>query len=276
MPVRLFRWAAIVSLSLGLPIAPVAYSHPGHQESIAYFSEKIASQPTQQNWYLMRGMRYMEDGDFGLAEQDFEAAMQRGNPETVYLPLGVLNYRRGDFQRSITLLDAVLASQPDNWQALHYRSLASLALGNLESAIDDARRYLRLKPEPDAADFIALAQIYLQKGADGVTPSLQVLDDANQRLGLTPQVQDYAIRVELNRNRPDLALERQLRLQEFVGATPKSNLETARLLQLLDRKAEAKQYLIKTVAAVKQLRPTPARKKLLETAQTALQQLRES
>ena len=56
--------------------------------------------------------------------------------------------KEGEYEKSISILNAVLESEPDNITALYYRSSAHIGLEQFKEAKEDLDRILDLRPEP--------------------------------------------------------------------------------------------------------------------------------
>jgi predicted Zn-dependent protease len=96
-------------------------------------------------------------------------------------------------------------------------------------------------------------------GAAGIQQALAVLDAGNQKIGLTPQLQNRAIELEMQRGRPDLAVARMRDLQAMLGDSPVWKVDMAELYFRNEQAAEARQLLASAETQLAGLRRTPAR-----------------
>lgn len=249
-------------------------AHPGHSEAIAYFSAQIAKQPQQPQWYLERGLRYLEDGLYPEAKQDFTQVEKLAGEASLALPMGILYYRTGEYTQARQQLDAVLARDFNNFEALQYRSQVAHKLGDLPTAIGDLKRYMKIRSGADPALALQLSELYLERGGnESFQRALTALDRANLELGITPQIQQRAVSLENRRGRPDLALQRLETLESITSASPEWCLAMARQWHLLNRDEKASYYANEAIDRVTQMRLTPARQQTRIAANSFLQML---
>ena len=83
-----------------------------------------------------------------------------------------------------------------------------------------------------------------------------------KRVGVIPQLQQYAIELELRVGNRQKALDRLEDLESTLGESPEWNVQMAELLERMERSAEAKRYLGRASSQLAALRETPARREL--------------
>jgi tetratricopeptide (TPR) repeat protein len=243
-------------------------AHPGVEEALGYFDRQIEQSPRDQALYVQRGMVYSNDGQYQKAEADFTRAAALGDPVLVSFELGVLHYRMGDVATSRRYFDAYLQRFPDHAACLEYRARLLRDAGDHDGAIADFRRVLALEAHPNPGNYISLAEEMLEsRGDEGIAGALNVLDQANAKLGLTPQIQHKAIELELRRKQPERAIERMRALEPMLGESPDWKVEMGELMLAVGRREDAQAYFRKAVDQLGSLRLTPARQQLMRRAQ---------
>lgn len=101
--------------------------------------------------FLLRGVLYAELGEDALAEQDFDAALNRGLRDAdTHFYRGLMRYRRNDLLGARSDFAEAVNIDPDFAEGWYHLSFAEAALGNQEAAREHAQRALELDPpEPD-------------------------------------------------------------------------------------------------------------------------------
>ena len=89
--------------------------------------------------------------------------------------------------------------------------------------------------------------------------ALTLLDQGLAKLGVIPQLQRHAIRLELLRQRPDLAIARLESLRDMLRDNPQWKIDMAELLWIAGRREDATELLGAARSELVVLRPTPAR-----------------
>ena len=123
----------------------------------------------------------------------------------------------------------------------------------------DFRRVFELQDRPNPGHYISVAEMLASTGDVGVQQALDLLDAGNEKLGLTPQLQFYAIRLETGRGRPDLAVQRMLALEVMLGESPDWKVAMAELYYDNRQVAPASKLLAAAEQQLLELRRTPAR-----------------
>lgn len=242
-------------------------AHPGVDEALRHYDRLIEQSPRDQALHVQRGIVYSNDGRYAEAVADFRRAEELGDPLRVSFDLGVLHYRMGDFPAARRYFDAWLQRFPGHAPGLEYRARLRRDAGDHDGSIADFRRVFALVPRPNPGDYLSVAQMLESRGEAGVVEALGVLDQANARLGITPQVQRKAIALELRLGQPDRAIERLRALEPTLGDSPDWKVEMGELLLSAGRGEQAQAWFRKAADQLQGLRPTPARQQLMRRAQ---------
>lgn len=255
------RLTIILVLLLALPY-PSLQAHPGAHASIAHYSQMIEQQPENYGLYIKRGIAYSNDGQYPAALADLNLAAEHVDPTLVSFDLGVLHYRMGDFEAARKYFDTYLRKFPDHAPCLEYRARLLRDQGAYEAAVADFKRVFTLLERPNPGHYVSVAEMISSRGEEGIAPALDILDSGNAKLGLTPQLQQYAIQLELQRNRVDLAVERMRSLQPMLGESPEWKVEMAELYIQAGQAEQASSLLNDAARQLETLRRTPARLEL--------------
>ena len=135
-------------------------------------------------------------------------------------------------------------------------------MGDSESALADYRRYFREATGVHPGDFIAAAKLLAASG--GVEDALDLLDVGLERLGPTPQLLRPAVALETRMGRPERAVARWLRLEPVLGRSPAWQVTLAEMHLAAAEPRQARAWLDSAEARLSELRPTGARRELLE------------
>ena len=249
------RYSAL--LYLGLCLATAAAAHPGQHDQLLQLDRHLQQAPSDQSLYIQRGMLYSENGQYPEAMADYRQAQVLGPAVLVTFELGVLHYRMGEYEPAKQYFRAYLERFADFPPAYDYLARIAREEGDTDAAIANLEIYFRLQERPSPGLFLAAAKM-LEENAR-YEQALYFLDQGLAALGVIPQLQRYAIRLELARQKPALALARLETLQQALQDSPAWKLEMAQLLLLLDRPAEARSLAVQAQQQLDTLRPTPAR-----------------
>ena len=239
-------------------------AHPGAHASIAHYSQMIEQQPESYGLYIQRGIAYSNDGQYPAALADLNLAAERGDPVLVSFDLGVLHYRMGEFEVARKYFDAYLRKFPGHATCLEYRARLLRDQGAYEASVADFKRMFALLERPNPGHYVSVAEMISSRGEAGISPALDILDSGNAKLGLTPQLQQYAIQLELQRKRPDLAVERMRALEPMLGNSPEWKVAMAELYIQTGQIEQASSLLNGATRQLESLRKTPARIELRE------------
>jgi len=247
-----------------LSLVGLAFGHPGQHEQLQEINRSIAQSPDAQDLYIKRGAIYSTGGEFEHAIADFDRAAQLGSPAMVAFERGLLYYRLGEFDRAIQHLDQYIEHFPRTAVAYEYRARCARDAGNYADAVNDLNRYFELHENPHPGNYISAATMLGEMGK--TDEALKVLDAGLDKIGLTPQLQRHAIKLELENQQPKNAITRLESLRKPLKENPGWKLEMAELLLLVNRRTEAETMLAEVETELSELRPTPARLALLERA----------
>jgi tetratricopeptide (TPR) repeat protein len=253
-------------LLLPLSLGQSASAHPGASATIEHYSHEIEHDPKNQRLYIQRGIAYSNDGRYEDALADFKQAEKLGDPVLVSCDLGVLHYRKGEFDAAVGYFDRYLERYTARGRGycLEYRARARRDSGDHAGSIRDFRRVIELEPRPNPSHYITVATMLAESGESGIDEALAILDEGIVTLGLNPQLQHHAIELELRRERPDRALARGDALRPILGDSPEWKVDMAELYLANRKKAQADGMLKDAKAQLQRLRKTPARLRLLE------------
>lgn len=243
-----------------------ASAHPGASATIDHYSHEIEDDPKNQRLYILRGIAYSNDALYDEALADFKQAEKLGDPVLVSCDLGVLHYRKGEFEAALGYFDRYLERYPARGRGycLEYRARARRDSGDHAGSIRDFRRVIELEPRPNPAHYVSVATMLSESGEGGIDEALAILDSGIAKLGLNPQLQHHAIELELTSQRPDRALARGDALRPILGDSPEWKVDMAELYLLNGAGPQADQMLKDAKAQLKLLRKTPARLRLGE------------
>ena len=255
-------------LALLLLSCPVAASaHPGAAEKLEILTQRIEAQPGDQGVYIARGAAYSHDGQYELALADFQKAESLGEPILVSYELGVHHYRIGKLDAARTYLDTFLERFPNYPPALEQRAHVLTDLGESDAAVAAFEKLFAAQLRPNPGLYISVAKLLAAEGETGVEAAITMLGRGMERLGVIPQLQQYAIALELERKNTEAAIDRLEALEPVLGESPDWKVDMGELLMLAGRRAEAGQLFDQAFAQLETLRKTAARQRVLEKLQ---------
>tara|TARA_R100000005_G_scaffold18672_2_gene7869 strand:+ start:13591 stop:14403 length:813 start_codon:yes stop_codon:yes gene_type:complete len=239
--------------------APVL-AHPGHEDQLKVIEQALAKAPGNQALYLQRGKVYGEIGHFDEAEADFARARELGPAQYADLPESIMLYGKGDLERAMALADRHIAAFPDDPEGFRHRALIARDAGDHERALADLQTHFRLQARPSPGLFVSAANMLVASGRPD--DALAVLDQGLEQLGLVPQLQRQALKLELASGRLPAAIARQESLRTVLRDSARWKLDLADLLLQADRQAEARTLLAEASEQLAGQRETPARRAL--------------
>lgn len=255
------RIVAMLSVSTSLG------AHPGAEQQLIYLGEKIGVEPDKQVLYIRRGAVYSIEDQFELALADFRQAETLGNPLAVAFELGALYYRKGDFETARSYFDKRLNATPNHPPSLEYRARVLRDAGEYDAALADLTAYFALVAQPNPGHFVSAAKMLSdQNQAQGITAALAVLDQGMDQLGLTPQLQHYAIELELRRKQTEAAIARLASLEPVLGQSPEWKVRMGELLLAEGETDLAEAQFKAALSLLETLKKTPAHQRLNERA----------
>ena len=249
-------------LAFGLPM--VCLAHPGQHDQLAQINRHLRDAPTDQALLIQRGRVYSEGGQYEEAMADYVRGRELGPPVLVAFDLGVLYYRLADYERATDCMNQYLERFPNYPPAYDYLARIARDAGDYDRAIAYLEDYIRLQDRPSPGHYLSAARMLAE--TDRFTEALFMLDQGLATLGVIPQLQRYAISLELARQQPELAVARLETLRQMLRDSPEWKLDMAELLSMAGREEEAAAMVVAAQAALPGLRPTPARLALQQRA----------
>ncbi len=197
---RVIRAALVIACLLA---APAARAHPEIEQALARLNAQIASQPDEAALYVERGELYARHAEWIAAEANYLRAAELAPADPrLARARGVLALSTQEPATALTFLDAALARQPHDAEALVWRSRAHAALRSPARALADLEAALALIAEPTPELFLERAA--LLPPADAI----RSLDDALARLGPVIALHLRAAALEEQLGRIDAAAAR--------------------------------------------------------------------
>ena len=255
-------------LALLLLWCPVsAAAHPGAVEKLEILTQRIEAQPGDQGAYIARGAAYSHDGQYELALADFRKAESLGEPILVSYDLGVHHHRIGQLEVARTYLETFLERFPNYPPALEERAQLLADLGESEAAVSAFEKLFAAQLRPNPGSYVSVAKLLAAEGETRIDAAIAMLDRGMKRLGVIPQLQQYAIALELERKNTEAAIDRLEALEPMLGESPDWKVDMGELLMLAGRRAEAGKLFDEALAQLETLRRTVARQRVLEKLQ---------
>lgn len=246
-------------------ISDVCHAHRGIELRLDELDGLIKIQPHRQELYILRGAEYSRHGQWDLALHDFERAGKLGNDDAVAFELGRHYYRRGNYEAARLRFTQYRFHRPGNIDVLVHRARTSVKLGDLDAALGDYTQYFDLKLKAHPGDYLSAAKLLTSHRAGGIEQALALLDRGLNRLGVGPQLQRYAVELELRRGQSDLALKRWLLLESSLGHSPAWKIELAELYITAIRYGDAEVWLDNAEQQLRTMTQTPARWEMRKT-----------
>jgi tetratricopeptide (TPR) repeat protein len=256
------RLLAIVLTLLTVPV--VAGAHPSAEHKLKSLSKAIAARPDAQELYVQRGAEYSNDGQLELALADLRKAETLGEPFVVAFYLGVVHYRMGKLETARAYFDTFLERFPGHPPSLEYRARVSRDSGDYAAALADWKAYFAIAQRPNPGDYVSAAKMLTELDGVGIDAALVMLDDGMERLGVIPQLQSYAIELELEQGDLSGAIARHQSLEASLGGSPDWKVDMGELLLRAGKPEQARQHFSAASAQLESLRKTRARQQVLE------------
>ncbi|MEE4145163.1 MAG: tetratricopeptide repeat protein [Halieaceae bacterium] len=261
MPASISR---CVLACLAFALSPLCPGHPGQHDQLAEINRHLLQAPTEQSLLIQRGRVYSEGGQYEEAMADYVRARELGSPVLVAFDLGVLYFRMGNYPLATDQMNLYLERFPDYPPAYDYLARIARDAGDYDRAIAFLEIYLRLEESPGPGHYLSAARMLAETGRHA--RALLVLDQGLATLGVVPQLQRYAISLELAREQPELAIARLQTLRQMLRDSPEWKLDMAELLLMVGREEEAAAMAVAAQGELEGLRPTPARVALQQRA----------
>jgi len=204
---------------------------------------------------------------------DIRAAEAMGEPINVAFAHGVLLYRAGEFSAARGYFDRYLQVYPKDLSSLEYRARLLRDAGENAAALADFLQIFALNPVPNPGHYISAARIMMALPDYGIPAALDLLDRHFEKVGVTAQLQRYAIELEIDRKNYDAALSRMNSLDKTLRSTPQWQVEVAEIHLLADQPDKARRFLEMADRQLLDLRSNAARVALQTKVQRLLKQI---
>ena len=254
-----FKLLGLWVLLIPLP----AFAHEGIHEQLQQADQKIEESPDDVMLYWQRGITHSQAGNQDLAIADYERAAALGDPALVAYDAGISYYLKGEYAQDLHYFDMYLQRSPEHAPSYEYRARVYRDSGQLALAVADMRKYFELAEQPNPGNYIAAADMLLALNPPATEQALAILDGGLEQLGIVPQIQRYAIKIETESGNYEAAIVRLESLASVLHTSVQWQVDMAELLVLAKRDSEAKPYLIAAKERLNTLRKTPARLVLL-------------
>lgn len=245
-------------------VSGMVYAHEGTAYHIEQLNKLIEKAPEAQSLYIKRGAIYSREA--GLHEKalaDFEKAQTLGPKIAVAYELGLLFFRTEQFTKAQTYFDQYIAAFPDSSLAYEYRAKTSYYLNDMQQSFTDFEKFFALQSHINPGSYIDAAEIYASSEKNGIDAAIELIDQGIERIGLNPQLQRYAVDLELKRNKIDNAIKRFKSLQLLLNDSPVWKVRMAEIFIKARKVNQAKKLLATAKDQLTKLKPTPARLELL-------------
>ncbi len=262
------RRAALSCVLCVLAGAVPLRAHPEIEAALTRLNARLAAAPADAEAYLERGELYLRHEDWISAEANFlvAAELAPGHPRLARAR-GALALARHDPKAARAFLDAALARDPADHEALALRARAAVAAGDLAAAKRDYAAVIDALPAPPPE--LVLAHLALLP-PDAALARLEQLMD---RIGPALVLQLRALELEETTGRIDAAL---VRLDRLARASERPEHWLRRRGDLLARNRrpeEARRAYAAALAAARALpdwlRDSPDTRRLISELQLA-------
>jgi predicted Zn-dependent protease len=248
----------VILLALAVMVSAAAIAHPGDHRSIEELGELLAINPAQPALLIARGSLYTYSGQWKKAESDLVLAMNTGNKVNVTFELARLYFHTGAYRKALDFIDQYIDSNPDYAPAFLMKARIAEASQQKDIAIKSYGTYFEKTANPHPGDYLASAQLLSSTGTSGIARAIDVLDAGINEIGLIPQLQRYAMKLELDRGEQEKAINRWHSLKQQLGASPRYKITLAQLLILTHKITEARQMTKAVRDQLSRLKKTPA------------------
>jgi len=201
----LWRWAAVAVVVTWLVPASVALGHGDVHVRIAELTDEIADQPQSAALYVRRGSLYVLDESWEQALADYDSAhrIDPSSPNIDFLRAKVLVELEQN-ARAAALLDSFLSSAPEHADGYVVRARANIALGRIDSGVEDFTRAIAQFERPAPRHYLERARALIDAGR--VDEALVGLRQGVADLGPLASLIEVAVAEEEKRGRYEEAL----------------------------------------------------------------------
>lgn len=223
--------ARALLLAALLGIAPQALAGPSPAEYLEFLDARIAADPMNPEHYLRRATMHADSGHPAAAQKDLARAEKVGGVTSeTQLTRGILAYRAGQFREARRQFDRVLAKNPEATAALSYRARLLRDLRQNSAALADYQKLIALDPQVDLGHYLATATLLLKDNTQGPEAALQLLDARMAQIGVVPQLQGEAIRIEQQRGRTAAVVRRLRAMDAHTQSSPEWQMDLGEAL----------------------------------------------
>ena len=203
-------------------------AHPKASARFNHLNEQITAHPNNQALYLQRAWLFIMATHYDEAKTDLQHADEFGPSMHSRYYNGLIHNQQQQYLQALSYFNQALAVQANNTSVLNSRAQAYIGLNNHSAALSDYRKILQYTPAPQPSHYLDTAKLVLS--ISDYQQALSVIDEGILRLGLNPQLQQYAVGicVEYNDNRQ--ALTRHESLATIMHNNPTWYVEYAELL----------------------------------------------
>jgi predicted Zn-dependent protease len=235
-------------------------AHAGDHRTIAELDAIIKENPAESSLLVARAALHSRSGQWGKAERDLRLAEVLGSKADAAFEFGQFHYRRGEYQKALAYIDAYIVAYPSHSGAFLLKARTASAAEQFHIASESYGTYFSLAANPQPGEYLVAARLLAASASRGIASGLAIIDQGISKLGLNPQLQRYAMALELSRGDTENALTRWYSLEGQLGKTPEWGITLARTLILAGRYDEARLAVKAAKACLIGLRQTQARK----------------
>jgi tetratricopeptide (TPR) repeat protein len=266
-------WCAVI-LAQFLSFSAGGFAHAPLSSKLQRLDTLIAQSPADPELLIQRAQVYSDQGNFERAKLDLDLADSLDDSQKSGFTRAVMLYRRGDLEKSRQQLNRTLDANPNNMAALEYRARIHRDLSRTSAAIADFEALIEQQDNINPGYYLAAAKLRATDDS-GVEDALALLDQGMLRLGLIPQLQTYAVTLELRHGDTKAAISRHLSLRSLLNNSPDWKADIARLYTLHNQPELALDYYHQAQLQLSDLRPTLARQNLAIRVEAHIMQLQQ-
>jgi len=218
-----------------------------YDDAIQLMQEQTDKHPDRADLRMELGYLYVHEGEDDLAMAEFQRALDSARnlssatKADLLFYLAEANYRKGDLNEALRLLQAAAAANPKNTRIMLELATLLEETGRAEQAIPIYEQSLKLDPnQPRALN--NLAYILAERGVD-LDRALDLAQKAAQKVKDSGDIQDTLGWAYLKKNQPDEAVTA---LRTALQSQPQNPLFHyhlgAALLQLGERDAAIQEF----------------------------------
>ena len=242
-------------------------AHAAIETQLSRITALIERHPEAQSLYMHRAALYQDHGRLKRAEADLRQAARLGDPVNSDFLLGKLYYARGDHQRALDRFANYLRRHPNHDLSLLFSARAARESERTSLAIGFFDAYFAGAANPHPGEYLSAARLRRMLWPHDVAPALDLLDQAMKRIGLVPQLQRFAIELEMQRQNFAGAISRWQTLEPVFGRSPHWLFEAAQIYHVMGEKKAARHVLSEIEGYMATIKPTPSNQRLIRKLQ---------